>query len=398
MAHPRLNITDREPARLGMNVVEVHTEEDFGSLSVGVGITVTGNNTYILMDPITQTEPFLIDPGAGMDIRTRSLESNVLTYTNTTEAQFQGTGVTAVTLDNITMNGNGTGEMFDVTGSAVAFKFPVILNYGSGGTITSSPDVFAPGAVMEFATSGLSLVDSTGTVALTQVLALSGNTMTVFDISGASSGDWQFLSNIIFNDANSSFIHIDSTFPTTSVVDISHCNVLITANFFDGTSLDEMDSRVAAINNKGVKDSRSIGSYVATGNATATTISTSNTWTDINLNASAVAGSNIEGWTLTNTTTGELRIDSVAGFAGEGIASISCNSVGGSQEFQFRFVVNGSPLSDGVVSGVELGSDTNNVALLAPITGNDTDLIKVQVQNIDGTSNITIQDISVSIK
>jgi hypothetical protein len=146
------------------------------------------------------------------------------------------------------------------------------------------------------------------------------------------------------------------------------------------------------------QDSKSIGSVVATGNAVVTTIALINTWTDLNLNALAVAGSNIELWGSVNSTTGEVTYNGTPAFSGEILASMSVTSTGGSQSFQFRAVVNGSPLSDGVVVSVDLSSSPMiSVTLVAPIQSVTGDTVRVQVQNISGTSDVLIQDLSMVI-
>ena len=151
---------------------------------------------------------------------------------------------------------------------------------------------------------------------------------------------------------------------------------------------------VKTLSNGAQKDSASIGSFTALGNSTATVISTINVWVDLNLNASAVSTSSNAKWTLTNTTTGEMRSDDVNQKHGNMAASISASSAGGSQEFEFRVVINGSPISDGIVASVEIGSDTIAVPLIVPTTVDQNDLVRIQVRNIDGTSNIVIKNIT----
>lgn len=157
------------------------------------------------------------------------------------------------------------------------------------------------------------------------------------------------------------------------------------------TGLTEASIYVDAINNGDAKDSVSIGSLVVNDNAAATTISTINTYVDLNLNAIAVAGSNIEGWTLTNTTTGELRYDGISPFFGGAMYTISAQSSGAPQEFVFRIVKNGSILADDVELSMELKAETGALPYIAPITAVTGDLFRLQVQNIDGTSNVVIR-------
>lgn len=154
---------------------------------------------------------------------------------------------------------------------------------------------------------------------------------------------------------------------------------------------------ITSLGNGAQKDSMSIGSAFINDNSTATVISTINTFTDFNLNASAAAGSNIERWTLTNTTTGEIRYDGDKPFVGKVVASISAASAGGAQEFQFRLVKNGSPLTDAIEAAAQLGADTGALTLIAPVSAIKNDLFRLQVENVDGTSNLTVRFLSMEI-
>lgn len=165
----------------------------------------------------------------------------------------------------------------------------------------------------------------------------------------------------------------------------------------DSIGLTEKSIYVDAGGNSDAKTSKSIGSSVTNDNTTATTISTINVYVDLNLNSLAAAGSNIEQWTLMNSTTGEVRYDGIKEFFGSVRTSISAQSSGSSQEFVFRIVKNGSPLSDAVEALTELRSDTNAVPYIAPITAVQNDLFRFQVKNIDGTSNIVVRAISMEI-
>lgn len=171
-----------------------------------------------------------------------------------------------------------------------------------------------------------------------------------------------------------------------------------TAGTATNNPLDETTVGVKTLSNGAQEDSKAIGSMHSIDNAVATVIAAADTWTDLNLNAGAAAGSTQERFTLTNTTTGEQRYDDVNPIRAFILASISCISVGGTQEFEFRVVVNGNPVSDAIVTSAEIGGDATNMSLLAPVTLVTNDLIRVQVQNTDGTSNITIQNISVLIE
>ena len=164
-------------------------------------------------------------------------------------------------------------------------------------------------------------------------------------------------------------------------------------------SLDQTDPKVRVSDSPGQADSKTIGSFHVNSNATATVIVTLNTYTDLNLNASALAGSNIERWSLTNTTTGELTYNGIEPFSGTIFAQLSTLGETGSPEFRFRAVKNGVVLADGIETVREAGAvQIVTTGLIAPISVVTGDTVRLQVNNIDDATDITIAHLSVSIQ
>lgn len=157
---------------------------------------------------------------------------------------------------------------------------------------------------------------------------------------------------------------------------------------------DEKSIGVNLKSNSDVKDSKSIGGCVSMGNAAITTLVTQPLWTDLVFAAGGltVATTDIERWEVANAVTGELRLLGER-FDGVGCAKISAVSSGSAQRFQFRIVKNGSPMPDGAVSTDGLTGTSDQLAIEAPIVGAVTgDLYRVQVQNIDGSSSLIVQE------
>ncbi len=162
---------------------------------------------------------------------------------------------------------------------------------------------------------------------------------------------------------------------------------------WDTGSLTETSKFVTAENNGDQADSKTIGSIVVGGNATATVISTINTFVDLNLGSPGAAEEgNIELFTLTNAVTGEIRYDGLepASLLVNGLAAAF--SAGGGQRFNFRLLQNGAPLPspDNVDIPIEIGAELSSAPLHWPIKVVNGDLFRLQVENADGTSNITI--------
>jgi hypothetical protein len=187
-----------------------------------------------------------------------------------------------------------------------------------------------------------------------------------------------------------SLFNIDSGFTGSAVIQ-NYTNTNPNSLSYNATGIDNTSIYVRN------DQSNYIGSYVVTGNTTPTAISTIDLWVDCNFNASAIAGSNIERFTLTNTTTGELRYDGLENFSGDFIASLSVFSAGSAQEFEFRILKNGSPLPDNVILSRSISSSIGAGTLQAPIKAVTGDLFIIQVRNVDGTSDVTFKNVTTTI-
>lgn len=171
-----------------------------------------------------------------------------------------------------------------------------------------------------------------------------------------------------------------------------------TTGDWDTGSLDETNKFLSVSDAGAQKDSKNIGSIVVNSNAAETVIGATSTFVDLNLGANAVKGGNIERWTLTNPTTGELRYDGVQPFSGLLVASISALGAGGTSEYHFRAVVNGSPAAPAPETALDIGNSLASASLVCPAEVVNGDLVKLQVENIDNTSNITITLLTVNIE
>jgi len=140
-----------------------------------------------------------------------------------------------------------------------------------------------------------------------------------------------------------------------------------------------------------------LGTMNVVGNSTATTISTQNTYVDFALNALAAVGADNVDFTVTNTTTGEIRYDGTPDVTLVIFGSIGV-STPGSQNYEIQALKNGSVLPDGIITPVNTDSTSNSVPFLSTVTLVTNDLIRFQIQNIDGTDDVTIIDLSVVIK
>ena len=178
---------------------------------------------------------------------------------------------------------------------------------------------------------------------------------------------------------------------------VTNCIVPSDANLFDSTGLDQTDIKVLATGNIGHPDSKNIGSILANGNTTVTTIGTQGVWVDFNLDTNAVAGSNIELWSLDDTTTGELQYDGLDDFTGT-LNAVIVVQPNGSKIYNIRAVKNGIVLSDTAVSRVSISGTLTSIPFTVPISVITNDLIRLQILEEDGTDDPTITDLSMTIQ
>ena len=115
------------------------------------------------------------------------------------------------------------------------------------------------------------------------------------------------------------------------------------------------------------------------------------TWT-----AGAFADVDIERWTMTDASNGELTYIGIEDFSGEIIATISATAVGGANKrYKFRAVVDGV---DGFAQPNDIRTATTETTFRKGISVTTGQVVKVQVANFSDTSNIIIDTISIEIR
>lgn len=251
---------------LPLNVVEVFTEENFGTVVPATRIDVTPDVRFKLMNPVTVTLPLLIATGANIEIVTTSRSENFITYTNTTEAMFQGKDIGTLAVFDTIIEGNETGSIFDIDGGVISFKFPDFNRWKTGGTIKNITDFFAPGVVFEFIEDGIKIIDPASTTIVDcLILAFDGNTFNVFDISGIKSGDIQIYDNIMESDGLPKFCRVDPGFNEIARL-VMRGNNVGKGQFFDtsgatGAFTAVADNSIGATGITSVSDSSGIAQF-----------------------------------------------------------------------------------------------------------------------------------------
>ena len=145
------------------------------------------------------------------------------------------------------------------------------------------------------------------------------------------------------------------------------------------------------------QDTKAIGGMHCNSNATVTLLSL-NVWTDLNLNGNAVPSSSIQRFTVTNSTTGELRMDDTKPLSGVALVSITGIGQSGQDDYEFRVVKNSATLPNDIVAGTSTNANDRNICLVVPITADKNDLFRIQVRNSSGGDDFTIKNVSIQIQ
>ncbi len=164
------------------------------------------------------------------------------------------------------------------------------------------------------------------------------------------------------------------------------------------TGKDCKDLGINCVGNGAEEDSRNIGSYIVNNSVAVTTLGTLNAWEDLNLGGNVITASNIENFTVVNTTTGEIRYDGIQPFSGIITFTAYVASTGGSRNFKIRAIKNGSPLPDTFEPVQNISSSKKHFMIIVPVILVSGDLIRPQaLRATDPTSNLTVSDLTMDI-
>lgn len=375
--------------------VSIASESDFPE-PIG-GQIFLDNKRYIIANSVSISNELVPPTDGSVMFQGDNGSFSVLTYTGT-GSMFSNLalGVGTIVLDTMVFS-CPSGKFFNLDGSAAGLmlaKFSIFANIANMGNIdgigssTIACSMFTVGTGIVYNnTAGITY--SRNFFRLPQDVG--GSDM--ITVTGTN-GDVQITSNFMDTAAaNQNLLNITAGSTVTSGVVVGNgFNVSGGGSIFKAGSKDEKDLSWNYSSNSGVKDSAKIGSFVVVGNTTATTISTINVWTDINLGAGAVAGSDIERFSITDATTGEITYTGLDEFGGPVSSTMQIDSTGAAQTYEFRFLINGSVTTDGAVMGVSIASNDVALSFISPLKLVTGDTVRIQTRNIDGTRDLTIKN------
>ena len=167
--------------------------------------------------------------------------------------------------------------------------------------------------------------------------------------------------------------------------------------------LDQQDPRILAKINPASIDSASIGCITMVNETEIISISSSNTWFDLDLGGNVDEASNIERWKLVDDIAGTIMYTGKEPFSGSIVGTFSIDSPG-SQNYAFRYVKEPAAgggfvaLPDGIEIPFATDSASGTFPANIPITAEIGDKFKPQVENRDGEDDITFTDLSIGPK
>jgi hypothetical protein len=321
-------------------------------------------------------------------------------YTGTATLFAEQALVGVSDLDNIKVTCSSTGTIFGVVGDGGGGSAIICLSstfiQGDLGSIEACITVFTICQIIYFE-QGLTITDGVVT-SFKDVQMFGTDEVTTFITFDGTHGAIHIGSVAPTLQANEYFLDFTSGGTFSTVTAIGNVVGGATDNVFAPSSYNQTDVGFKFSGNTFIQDSQSIGSVVCSGNAVETDIALQGAFYPLNLDGSAVLGSNAERWTLANPTTAGLTYAGNEPFSGSMHANITSISSGSAQEFEFKVQKNGNNMADGVLSGRQMGSDYGNLGLIVPITAVTGDGFEIKVQNLDGTSNVTIKHLSIEIK
>ena len=394
-------IQGKRSSRIGSVDTEVFSASDFPAPIAGVITLPSG--VYRVRAPIVLSDR--IEIGASSAVRfVADHSSYTLTYTGVdTFISTNGGPADEVRFIGIRILLTGVGATaLDIDAGIQEFISAGFTSAASGQSIGSLGTVAQPFTFVLF-TSVLFLGFATGMTVL-KAARFDVSNMSIISALSGSGALITFgidVEVVIVNGmemtagASESALFINPA--TTGTVDLHAVELRSPFAFFAAGSLDEKDPRVELTDSTGQKSSMNIGSVIVNGNLVPTTITTVDTWTDLDLGGLAVAGSNIELWDSVDVDTGEIRYIGLEPFFGQLLASLSIVTIGGARTYHFRVVKNGVPLPDGVEAVRQVGTVIGSATLQAPVTAVTNDLLRVQVKNVDNNSDVEIRYLSLSV-
>ena len=378
----------------GSNFNFISQKSDFPEAVSGV-ITLEADVTYFLTDFIDLTGDRLVG-ASNTTIIGGSSENCGLTSTGLSAGVPLFTSEWTTPIRHITFKDVDTAFSFDGTTNLVALDWTGVnfVNVPNVGTINTCDNfIFTKGAFLE--AQNLILTGTIGTVAFNQSLFNAygtANPIFVLDSGLTITRRFRIIYSSLIALSGETAISIDgaATLPNEGVI-LDTCNFAGGGTYLSG--IDFQDNEALFVNNVGITNSREVSQYYMNNNATATTVSATNT--EYKAAGTTISGSLTSKFTNTDnraTYTGSIeRIFSVT-------ATMSITS-GNNNQIGMYIAKNGTVIPESETYMTTNGSGRAEAAAIqAIVTLTTNDYIEIFVENATATNNITVTDLNVLIQ
>lgn len=387
--------------RLADSEVIVRKESDFGECVNG-SITLKDKN-YIVDDTVIITCNFIIPEGGKVALSTSHKFKNFLVYAGS-DTLFTG-NPQRLEIKDLVIAGNANATLFNITGavgvrSTLLWDSCLLTLFGTLGTVTDiltfgaiTPDItnFNAGLIFNNTTREPDFIWTSGrignevnfTSALTAI-TLTGLTGLV-NINGVQ----------VRLNTNQYAFKFDNSLNIIDDVEVSNCPVNITGGggLIDPTGKQYDDVDVTLSGNANSRNSAHVGGYMLSANATETVISTADTYTSSGLNPTQDAtneGFTVSGSVVTSTAKQpDTKTIQVSGNISMASGSSKVVEVGVflNDVFQYETIVAPDPT----------GTKTGLYVITLSLFIEKDDTLEVKYKNVDDTTNIVIENESLTI-
>lgn len=374
-------------------IVFVGTKDDFPT-PVGGVITLLPNVTYF----ITGHVDLLGDRLVGSENTTiigGSSENCTLTSTGLTAGTPLLTTSWTTPIRHISFKDVDTAFSIDGTVNLVALdwtgvNFVNVLNVGTINTCDNF--IFTKGAFLN--AQGLVITGTVGTVAFNQSLFNASTNTPIFSIDSSAviTRRFRIIYSSIISVGTETAIDVDvsATIPNEGLI-LDTCNFAGGGTYLSG--VDFQDNQALFVNNVGITNSREVSQYYMNNNATATTVSATNT--EYKAEGTTTSGSLTSKFTNTDnraTYTGSIeRIFSVT-------VTMSVTS-GNNNQIGVYIAKNGTVIPESETYMTTNGSGrAESTPAQALVTLATNDYIEIFVENATAANDITVTNLNVMIQ
>jgi hypothetical protein len=377
------------------NVVWISQKSDFPEPVAGV-ITLQAGYTYIITDSVDLTGDRLVCGGV-VNLFGTSSETSFLTSTGLGVGVPLVTSIYTVVFRYMTFHDVDTCYSIDGNTNLVALDWIGVnwANVPNVGEINTC-DNFILETCAFLGANGMTFTGTVGTIGITNSLfrGINSTAIPIIEVQAGCTITRRF--RILFSSVISLTSNTGIAFSSSAIVPVEGY-ILQTVNFSGNgtfqTGVTAQDNKALFEGCRGIENSGSVAQYYMNNNATATTISASNTF--VKGAGTTTAGSVNQRFTLTDN-----RATYIGALNGIFKVTISVSATSGNnQDLRFRVAKNGTTIAQSEVQETTSGSGRSQTLICQDLVSLVTDdYIELWVANGSSSQNITVENLNLIIE